>query len=152
MQWKYYFHTKVLCKVLCEESNKVTNGVWDVFLLRYKWGFYYIMTIFIYTFRHNEITVYIVGIILMFMTYILILHWYGINFQVNICQRVDWSATSHTHANTADQRKWYFPWYPICYYTVSPFTFFGNWLWKTRVKFTCIPSHATKGYYDQWGE
>ena len=30
-------------------------------------------------------------------------------FQVNFSQRVDRSATSHTHANTVDQRKLYFP-------------------------------------------
>ena len=29
----------------------------------------------------------------------------GIIFQVNISQRVDWFATSHTHANTVDQPK-----------------------------------------------
>ena len=37
----------------------------------------------------------------------------GIIFQVDISQRVDWSAISHTHANTVDQRKWCFTWYPI---------------------------------------
>ena len=74
----------------------------------------------------------------------------GIIFQVDISQRLDWSATSHTKANIVDQRKWYFPWYPIFYYTVSLF----NWLWQTRVKFTCFPSHATKtkGCHDQQSE
>ena len=74
----------------------------------------------------------------------------GIIFQVDISQRLDWSATSHTQANIVDQRKWYFPWYPIFYYTVSLF----NWLWQTRVKFTCFPSHATKteGCHDQQSE
>ena len=82
----------------------------------------------IYRFRHNEITVYIVGIILTFMTYYLYFTGTGIICQVNISQRADWSATSHTHVNTVDQRKWYFSWYPISYYTVSLCTFFGNWL------------------------
>ena len=39
----------------------------------------------------------------------------GIIFQVDISQRVDWFATCHTHANTVDQRKLYFLWYPIFY-------------------------------------
>ena len=39
----------------------------------------------------------------------------GIIFQVDISQRVDWFATCHTHANTVDQRKLCFLWYPIFY-------------------------------------
>ena len=31
-------------------------------------------------FRHNEITVYIIGIILTFMTYVPLFHWYGDHF------------------------------------------------------------------------
>ena len=33
-----------------------------------------------YRFRHNKIAVYVVGIILTFMTYVLVFHWYGDHF------------------------------------------------------------------------
>ena len=36
--------------------------------------------VFIYRLRHNEITVYMVGIILTLMTYVLIFHWYEDHF------------------------------------------------------------------------
>ena len=45
---------------------------------RFSINFYNIIKLFIYRFRHNEIPVYIVGIIL--TTYVLVFHWYRDHF------------------------------------------------------------------------
>ena len=59
-------------------------------------------------FRH-EITVYILVVILAFMTYVLAIHWYGDHFSTQYLSTGTLSATSHTHGNAVGHRKWYLP-------------------------------------------
>ena len=93
---------------------------------RFSINFYNTIKLFIYRFRHNEIPVYIVGIIL--TTYVLVFHWYRDHFPSQylstgrlICY------LSHMQTQLIKQidvfRDIQF------YYTKSLFTFFGNWLW-----------------------
>ena len=52
--------------------------------IRKTYGFFFkdsvLLYLYISRFRHNEITVYIVVIILTFMTYVLVFYWYGDHF------------------------------------------------------------------------
>ena len=106
----------------------------------------------IHRFWHDEITVYIVGIILTFMTYVLVFHWYGSIFQVNISQWVDWFATFHTPANAVDQRNWYFLWYLIfLFYCVILYNFWQLTLIdEVKIYLLPFPCHQGMSWPTGW--